>query len=98
MHTKPDIFDKFPAHIFWDIDSSCLDIKKDMNFIIARVLFATATATFDRDISQLELLYTRDQIINALKNTKERISNNVCNLVADRYFIEPFKRFDNLKS
>jgi hypothetical protein len=64
-----------------------------MNFIIARVLFGTSATTFNRDISQLELLYTRDQIINALINTKERISNNVCSLVAKRYSSEPFKRF-----
>jgi hypothetical protein len=60
-----------------------------MNLIIARVLFGTAAATFNRDISQLELLYTRDQIIN----TKERISNNVRSLVVNLYSSEPFKRF-----
>ena len=92
-----EILDNFPTHIFWDIDPFCLDINNDMNFIIARVLFGTTASTFEHDISQLELLYSRDQILNTLKNTKERVSNNVCSMVANRYSSEPFKRFYNPK-
>lgn len=83
----------FPKHLFWDVDSNGLDLKKDKSFIIPRTLFATTAETFDQDITRLESIYSQRQILVELKNTKERISNNVCSLVADRYQVAPFLRF-----
>jgi hypothetical protein len=93
MKMQQDISNLFPSHLFWDIDPSRLDVKEDMDLIIPRALYATAPARFNQDISRLESLYTRNQIVDTLKNTKELISNHVCNLVAKHYRIKSFFRF-----
>ena len=64
-----------------------------MDIIIPRALFATTKESFVEDIEKLENLYTKSQILLHLKSTKERISNEVCSLVANRYNIENFARF-----
>jgi Family of unknown function (DUF6922) len=83
----------FPKHLFWDMDYSKLSIKKDKETIIPRALFATTKDTFKKDITNLEELYSKEEIINALQNTKERISNTLCSLVSKRYKITPFYRY-----
>src|SRR5687768_10541277 len=93
MKMRQDISNLFPSYLFWDADPSQLDLKKDMDLIIPRALYATTAATFDLDIRRLESLYTREQIVDTLKNTTERISNNVCNLMAKHYHIQPFFRY-----
>lgn len=93
MKMQQDISNLFPAYLFWDVDPSRLDVNKDMDLIIPRALYATTAATFDEDISRLECLYSQNQTVDTLKTTKERISDNVCNLVAKHYHIQPFLRF-----
>jgi hypothetical protein len=88
-----NIASQFPKHLFWDMDYSKLSIKKDKETIIPRALFATTQETFTTDILKLEELYTPKVILNVLKNTKERISNNVCVLVAKRYNVAAFYRY-----
>jgi hypothetical protein len=88
-----NIASQFPKHLFWDMDYSKLSIKKDKETIIPRALFATTQETFTTDILKLEELYTPKVILNVLKNTKERISNNVCALVAKRYNVATFYRY-----
>ncbi|WP_108866807.1 DUF6922 domain-containing protein [Aquimarina aquimarini] len=83
----------FPKHLFWDMDMDRLDFQQDKDIIIPRALFATTEQTFLKDITLLEKIYKKDQILFYLKNTKERISNLVCDLVSKRYNTEPFKRF-----
>lgn len=83
----------FPVHLFWDMDASKLNVKTDKDIIIPRALFATTETSFESDIVRLEKLYSRKQIIHELKNTRERVSNQVCKLVAARYRIHPFSRF-----
>jgi hypothetical protein len=83
----------FPKHLFWDVDMTCLDLEKDKDLIIPRALFATTTETFQSDILKLESLYPKTQILQELKTTKERISNQVCTLVARRYHVKNFARF-----
>lgn len=56
-------------------------------------MFATTTETFITDIEKLEQFYSKSDILKHLKNTKERISNKVCELVAKRYDVETFARF-----
>jgi hypothetical protein len=93
MAPTVDISKIFPSHLFWDIDASKLDIGSDRDIIIPRALFATTPESFNDDITKLENFYTKSQIVGELKATKERISNQVCNLVAKRYHISPFSRF-----
>lgn len=93
MKEKINIAKVFPKHLFWDMDHSTLDFERDKDIIIPRALFATTPETFDTDIATLENLYTRKQILKHLKNTKERISNEVCRMVAKRYDVNIFFRF-----
>ena len=71
MKMRKTILKQFPAHLFWDVDMSRLDVEKDKDLIIPRALFATTRDTFDNDISRLELLYNKEQIVDTLKHTKE---------------------------
>ncbi|WP_154859698.1 DUF6922 domain-containing protein [Cyclobacterium xiamenense] len=93
MKKKINIAKVFPKHLFWDMDHSALDFERDKDIIIPRALFATTPETFDTDIVTLEKLYSRKQILKHLKTTKERISNEVCRLVANRYDVGIFFRF-----
>lgn len=72
-----------------------LDEQRDKNFIIPRALYASDNFTFHVDIQKLENIYTPKEIADALKNTTELISNEVCRLVAERYHIEHFQRFSH---
>lgn len=83
----------FPKHLFWDMDHSKLHLKKDMDIIIPRAMFATISDTFDADIEKLELYYSKKDILYHLQNTKERINNKICKLVAIRYGVKKFVRF-----
>lgn len=93
MNLDNNIVTIFPKHLFWDMDYSKLNLKKDLDSIIPRAMYATTKDTFDQDIEKLEQFYTKEQIIEHLKNTKELISNQVCVLVSKRYNVEQFYRF-----
>ena len=54
---------------------------------------ATTEETFVKDIQPLEQLYSKMQIVRELRKTKERISNEVCKLVARRYHVRQFLRY-----
>ena len=75
------------------MDASRLSLKKDKSIIIPRALFATTGASFDKDIRRLEKFYSSQEIISILRNTKERISNEDCILVAARYNAKPFLHY-----
>ncbi len=75
------------------MDYSKLNLNTDLDNIISRAMYATTKETFDQDIKKLEQFYTKEQIIEQLRNTKELISNQVCILVSKRYKIEQFYRF-----
>jgi hypothetical protein len=74
------------------MDSSRLSLKKDKAIIIPRVLMTTNEASFSKDIIALESVYNANEIYSVLKDTKERISNNVCRMVASRYKKPTFLR------
>ncbi|WP_289021251.1 hypothetical protein [uncultured Salegentibacter sp.] len=93
MRKQVNIAKKFPKHLFWDMDASRLSVKKDKAIIIPRALFATTQATFENDIQRLEEIYSKKEIISILRNTKERISNEICVLVTKRYNAKPFLRY-----
>lgn len=93
MRKQINIAKKFPKHLFWDMDANRLSVKDDKAIIIPRALFATTQSTFENDILRLEEIYSKKDIINVLRNTKELISNEICVLVARRYNAKPFLRY-----
>ena len=72
-----------------------LDVQQDKDIIIPRALFMSNADSFEADIAKLESFYSVADIVSNLKATKERISNKVCALVADRYHIPVFSRFSH---
>lgn len=93
MRNKIDISKVFPKYVFWDMDSSKLSLKRDKDIIIPRALYATTKDSFLKDIKLLEKYYSKKEIVEILKNTKENISNQVCELVSNRYHTKPFYRY-----
>lgn len=93
MANRINIATIFPKYLFWDVDPSALDVHQDRDLIIPRAMYATNQTTFETDIRRIENLYSREEITHHLKTTKEMISNEVCLMVANRYNIEPFYRF-----
>lgn len=93
MQRRIDISKVFPKHVFWDMDSSKLSLKRDKDIIIPRALYATNKDSFIKDIKVLEEYYSKREIIDILKHTKENISNQVCELVSKRYQTKPFYRY-----
>lgn len=93
MRSEINIAKQFPKHLFWDMDASRLSLQKDKAIIIPRALYATTHDSFEKDIQRIEELYSKKDILNILKSTKELISNEVCTLVAKRYKVRPFLRY-----
>lgn len=93
MKSVKNIADVLSKDVFWDVNPSQLDVKEDKDLIIPRALLATTESTFIEDISRLEQLYNHTEIVKELKSTKERISNKVCMMVAQRYHVKHFSRY-----
>lgn len=93
LKQRIDISKVFPKYAFWDMDSSKLSIKRDKAIIIPRALYATTKDSFPKDIKVLEAFYSKKEIVDILKHTKENISNQLCELVSQRYHTEPFYRY-----
>ena len=93
MKQSVNIATIFPKHLFWDMDLSKLNLSKDKSIIIPRALYATTPDTFEKDIINIQALYTAKDIVKYLKLTTENISNKVCISVAKRYNVKPFLRF-----
>ncbi len=96
MDKSVNIATIFPKHLFWDMDHSKLNLSRDKDIIIPRALFATTPETFETDILKLEQYYSKNSILKYLKTTKERISNEVCSMVAKRYNVPTFARFKQI--
>ncbi|RDK87376.1 DUF6922 domain-containing protein [Marinirhabdus gelatinilytica] len=93
MKTKVNIANVAQKKVFWDMDMNKLSAKEDKDVIIPRMLLATNEKTFRKDIASVEKVYTANEIYAVLKNTKERISNQVCRMVAARYNKPTFLRY-----
>lgn len=93
MGERINIESVFPKYLFWDMDMKLLDWEQDEDIIIPRAFYMTNKQTFEADIKKLEKIYTPSQIVYQLKNTRELVSNDVCELVARRYAVAPFYRF-----
>ncbi len=92
MRKKIDIT-ILPKEAFWDLDINSLSIIDDMELIIPRVLMATNKDNFSESIKLLERFYTRNEIYMVSRNTKERISNEVCKMISKRYGKKLFSRY-----
>ncbi len=93
MNKANTISSIFPKHLFWDVKLDQLDAERDIHLSIPRAVLMTSDKTFEADIERLEMLYRNDEIISYLRSTKEKVSNHVCELVANRYHIPIFHRF-----
>jgi len=93
MNTTVNIASILPKHLFWDVDVNNLSIENDKELIIPRMLMATTENSFVHDIEIIEDVYAPKEIYAVLKNTKERISNQVCKKVAQRYHKKAFLRY-----
>ncbi len=93
MNPNVQIATLLTPFLFWDMDIEKLDANTDKDIIIPRALFATSKDSFLDDILKLESIYSKNEIISQLKITKERISNEVCEMISKRYSIETFHRF-----
>ena len=93
MKKDKHIQEIFPKHLFWDVDMARLDINAHRDLIIPRALIATTPSTFTADILKLEAIYPKAVIARELKATTEKVSNEICRLVARRYHVKQFLRF-----
>ncbi len=68
-----DIFEK---SLFWDVDFEKLDWEKNSCFIIERSLVRGGM----KDVKNIMKLYTREQIIDAVKKSKnlDAVTHNFC--------------------
>ena len=96
MKQRVNIATIFPKYLFWDMDYHKLNAQRDKDIIIPRAMYATTSDSFEEDILRLESLYSKEDILNYLKNTKELISNEVCALVSKRYNATSFARFKRI--
>lgn len=71
-----------------------LDAERDIAVIVPRALYFTTPLTFDADITRLEKIYNKQEIVRYLKATKEPLNNKVLALVANRYHVIAFRRFN----
>ena len=70
------ITELFKKSLFWDVNPEILDSEKNSRFIIERVLVRGGM----EDVKKVMKLYTRDQIIDAAKKSRnlDTITHNFC--------------------
>ena len=74
------------------MDYSKLNIDEDKDIIIPRALYATIPETFEKDMQILESLYTREDLVECLKNTKELITKG-CDELTEQIRNSPLFQF-----
>lgn len=82
-----------PSVIFWDMDIRKLSIRRDYKIIISRILMFTNKTYFENNISILESYFKPSEIIKVIKETNERISDEVCALLSEKYNVTIFSKF-----
>ena len=68
------------AEVVW---SACLADRRKIPVDISKIVLD----------KKLEKIYSRTEIVEELKFTKERISNKVCSMDSERYHVPAFARF-----
>lgn len=82
----------FRKGMFWDVDMDKLDVKRDYEFIIPRVLNRFMDQI--EYLENLEKIYPKDMIIYYAKNSSEIRGNEKIEILANRYELDP-KDFPN---
>ncbi len=86
---KIDLKNHFPRAVFWDVDPRSLDLKKDKDFIIERVL--SRNMGNPKYLELLEELYSRKDIVKIAVSSNEIRGNVKIRVIANRYNIQPNK-------
>lgn len=63
----------FNRNLFWDCDTTSIDLKKNQRYVIERVL----TRGFTEDFYMLLKIYSTDEIKDALRKSKELDSKTI---------------------
>jgi len=82
----------FRKGMFWDVDMDKLDVKRDYDFIIPRVLNRFMDQV--EFLENLEKIYPKDMIIYYAKISSEIRGNEKIEILAKRYKLKP-KDFPN---
>ena len=105
MKQTQNITTIFPKHLFWDMNYDKLNLKRDMDIIIPRALFATTKESFVVDIEKLEKYWVKLKSWGVkLKSCIFEIKNHQNNRVKTSPTIFPiridgllcYKRFSDL--
>lgn len=75
-----EILADFPC-CFWDTDLYWIHWDRNKNFIIPRML----EGIIEQSIVVLEKFYTKEEILNALTKTRENMSDETFEFIANRY-------------
>lgn len=95
MKTQNNIVNNLPKYMFWDLDVSKLNIQKDFDVIIARVLMFSDFSNYKENILFLESLYNEDTIKKTIISSSSTISDEVCKLTSERYQISIQSKFNS---
>ncbi len=70
------VSDAFDKNLFWDVNPEKLDWERNSRFIIGRVMVRGGM----NDMNVLMKLYTRSQIIDAVKKSRDldAVTHNFC--------------------
>lgn len=82
-----DLKNHFPGPVFWDVDPNLLDIKKDKDFIIERVLSRNMGNPIY--LEKLEAIYSKKEIMKYALSSDQIRGNNAIRLIAKRYGLNP---------
>ncbi|POR30639.1 hypothetical protein BWK58_01245 [Flavobacterium columnare] len=94
MKKTVNILEKIPNYVFWDLDVSKLNIQKDSNVIISRILMFSDFSNFGDNILFLESLYTEETIKRVITASTERIPDEICSLTSKRYNVPIKSKFN----
>jgi len=93
--TKDILLNLFDSYIFWDIDVEKINIQKEYELIISRVLMFTDSNHFLKNIESLKELFSFNLIRNTVLNTKERISDEIISLFSKTYALNIKSKFNS---
>lgn len=89
-----NILEKVPNYFFWDLDITKLNIQRDSDVIISRILMFSDSSNYIDNIRFLESLYAKEEIQNVIVASTERISDEICLLTSSRYNISIKSKFN----
>ncbi len=94
MKKTVNILEKMPNYIFWDLDVTKLNIQRDSDVIISRILMFSDFSNYSDNILLLESLYTEETIKRTIIASTDRISDEICSLTSKRYNLPIKSKFN----